>query len=238
MGTILGYILGSLRNQDLSEQKKALSMAGVETIFTETLTSIDGDRPEFKRLMATVRAGDTIVVQRIDRFARNTRHFLEMTQDLNRKGVCLKVLGIQLNTATENGQLMLSMLRAIAEFERSVLLERQKEGIEEAKLAGKFKGRKATARAKADRVMKLLEKGMTRQQVADKLKIGVASVYRILKDAKEEDGPRAKSAVTSTRVTTRKKTKPREAKNSQTVQKKVAEPLLKPANPDDQLSLF
>ncbi len=237
MGTILGYALGSLRNQDLAEQTKALTAGGAETIFTETLMSIDGERPEFDRLMATVKAGDTIVVQKIDRLARNTRHFLEMTQDLNRKGVCLKILGIQLNTATENGQLMLSMLRAIAEFERSVLLERQKEGIEKAKLAGKFKGRKATARAKTDRVIKLLEKGMTRQQVADKLKIGVASVYRILRDTQKGEAPPEKTGTTGTSVAVRKKSNPLERARKK-VQKKEVEPVLKPVNPDDQLSLF
>ena len=236
MGTILGYALGSLRNQDLAEQKKALSAAGAKTIFTETLTSIDGERPEFHRLMATVKAGDTIVVQKIDRFARNTRHFLEMTQNLNRKGICLRVLGIQLDTATENGQLMLSMLRAIAEFERAVLLERQKEGIEKAKLAGKFKGRKATARAKADKVMKLLEKGLTRQQVADKLKIGVASVYRILKDAKGDQDASGKQVAAGKAV--RRKQATRLTKDGKSLAKTTSIPATAPVNPDDQLSLF
>ena len=237
MGKILGYALGSLRHPDLLEQKKALNAIGVQTLFTDTLTSIDGERPEFKRLMDSVKAGDTIVVERIDRFARNTRHFLEMTQDLNRKGVCLKVLGIQLDTATENGQLMLAMLRAIAEFERSVLLERQKEGIEKAKLAGKFKGRKATARAKADKVMKLLDKGMTRQQIADKLKIGVASVYRILRDAKEDEAAVAKQTVKVKATITKKKSK-HAAKDHKKVQKNVPVVVPEPVNPDDQLSLF
>ncbi len=237
MGHLYGYAVASLRNQDLSAQLKEMRQAGVKNVFQETLASIDAERPEFGKLMTSVRAGDTIVVTRIDRIARNTRHFLDITQDLNRRGICLRVLGIQLNTSTENGQMMLSMLRAIAEFERELLLERQKEGIEKAKLAGKFKGRKATARAKSDKVLKLLEKGLTRQQVADKLKIGVASVYRILKESKEQSAQPAKRKVT-VRVKAKKtaakpvgKAKARTRKQVDSVQKE--QPVV-----DDQLTLF
>ena len=230
MGKMLGYALGSLRTPDVSEQVNILTAAGVSMVFSDTLLSVDGERPEFERLIALAKAGDTIVVARIDRLARNTKHFLHITQDLNRKGVCLKVLGIQLDTATEHGQLMLAMLRAVADFERSVLLERQKEGIEKAKLAGKFKGRKATARAKADKVMKLLEKGLTRQQVADKLKIGVASVYRILRAAKQD------KAIASPKKVKSVDSAPHEKMSETLSNKKKPEQI--PVHPDDQLSLF
>jgi DNA invertase Pin-like site-specific DNA recombinase len=76
---------------------------------------------------------------------------------------------------------MLSMLAAIGQFEREMMLERQRSGIAEAKKAGKYSGRKPTARNQTVRVMELLAQGMTRQAVADELKIGVASVYRIIK---------------------------------------------------------
>ncbi len=237
MGKMLGYALGSLRTPDVSEQVDILTAAGVNVVFSDALLSVDGERPEFERLMARAKAGDTIVVARIDRLARNTKHFLHITQDLNRKGVCLKVLGIQLDTATEHGQLMLSMLGAVADFERSVLLERQKEGIEKAKLAGKFKGRKATARAKADKVMKLLEKGLTRQQVADKLKIGVASVYRILRAAKQDESVNKKVVVSSKKVLSvdsADQTKTSRASSN----KKNPETSSVSVLPDDQLSLF
>jgi len=237
MGHVYGYAVASMRSQDLAAQLKQLRQAGVKNVFQESLTSIDAERPEFNKLMKSVGAGDIIVVTRIDRLARNTRHFLEITQDLNRRGICLKVLGVQLNTSTENGQMMLSMLRAIAEFERELLLERQKEGIEKAKLAGKFKGRKATARAKSARVLKLLEKGLTRQQVADKLKIGVASVYRILKENREPALPEAKQKVTVQAKSRKKVAKPgTRTRTKPRLQTDIAQAELPGA--DDQLSLF
>jgi DNA invertase Pin-like site-specific DNA recombinase len=108
-------------------------------------------------------------------------------ETLTDKGVTLRVLNIQLDTATATGKLMLTMLAAIATFERDLMLERQRDGIAKAKEAGKYKGRKATAQAMATEVMELLGQGKTKQAVADTLKIGVASVYRIVKDVHENE---------------------------------------------------
>jgi DNA invertase Pin-like site-specific DNA recombinase len=91
---------------------------------------------------------------------------------------------INLDTSTPTGKLMLSMLAAIGQFEREMMLERQREGIRIAKDAGAYKGRKATARGKAAEVMHLLAEGLTKEATADRLGIGVASVYRIVKDSK------------------------------------------------------
>ena len=92
-----------------------------------------------------------------------------------------KVLNINLDTATPTGKLMLTMLGAIATFEREMMLERQAEGIALAKQKEKYKGRKPTAREKAPQVIELLDQGLTKQAIADQLGIGVASVCRIIK---------------------------------------------------------
>jgi len=99
------------------------------------------------------------------------------------KGVTFKVLNIDLDTSTATGKLMLTMLAGIATFEREMMLERQREGIEQAKQAGAYKGRKPTAKAQSEKALELLGQGKTKQAVADTLKIGVASVYRIAKEA-------------------------------------------------------
>jgi DNA invertase Pin-like site-specific DNA recombinase len=133
-------------------------------------------------LIEYVREGDTVVICKLDRIARSTKHLLTIADTLEKKGVQFLVLNINLDTSTPTGKLMLTMLGAIATFEREMMLERQLDGIREAKLKGMYKGRKPTARNKSDEVMSLLEQGMTKQAVADKLEIGVASVYRISKN--------------------------------------------------------
>jgi DNA invertase Pin-like site-specific DNA recombinase len=95
----------------------------------------------------------------------------------------LRVLQINLDTSTPTGKLMLNMLGSIAEFERSLMLERQREGIAKAKGEGKYKGRAPTARAKGDDVRRLAAEGLTREAIAYQLNIGVASVYRVLRAA-------------------------------------------------------
>jgi DNA invertase Pin-like site-specific DNA recombinase len=128
-----------------------------------------------------VREGDSVVVCKLDRIARSTKHLLDIVDLLTAKGVAFKVLNINLDTSTPTGKLMLTMLGAIATFEREMMLERQKEGIVKAKEQGKYTGRKPTAQATTSEVIELLKTGMTKQAIADKLEIGVASVYRIMK---------------------------------------------------------
>jgi DNA invertase Pin-like site-specific DNA recombinase len=92
------------------------------------------------------------------------------------------------DTATPTGRLMVNLLGSIAQFEREVMLERQREGIAKAKAEGKYKGRAPTAREKAPEIMKLDREGVTKEEIAAKLRIGVASVYRVLKDRKQVEG--------------------------------------------------
>jgi DNA invertase Pin-like site-specific DNA recombinase len=90
------------------------------------------------------------------------------------------------DTSTPTGELILNVLGCVAQFERQMMLERQREGIAKAKSEGKYKGRKSTARAKSDEVLSLRKKGMKNVDIASELNIGIASVYRILKESKTE----------------------------------------------------
>ncbi len=103
---------------------------------------------------------------------------------LEKKDVALRILGLGLDTSTPTGKLMLNLLGSIAQFEREIMLERQREGIAKAKDAGRYLGRKPTARAKGAEVHALAAKGHTKEAIAKELGIGVASVYRVLKRVK------------------------------------------------------
>jgi DNA invertase Pin-like site-specific DNA recombinase len=181
----LGYARVSTQEQDLSAQLDQLQAAGVDKLFQEKASGVKQDRPQLALLLDYARENDTVVVCKLDRIARSTKHLLEIVEALDTKKVSFQVLNINLDTSTPTGKLMLSMLAAIGQFEREMMLERQREGINLAKASGAYKGRKATARAQSSKAMDLINQGMTKQAVAYQLKIGIASVYRITKEQKQ-----------------------------------------------------
>ena len=183
MGQVIGYGRRSTadQQQSLDIQAEQLRAAGCSKIFSETISGAAKVRPELERMIEYCREGDTVVACRLDRLARSTTHLLQLAETLEAKGVSLQILNIPgLDTRTANGRLLLTLLGAVEAFERDLMIERQREGIARAKEAGRYKGRKPTARAKADQVKALADQGMTKQAIADQLGIGVASVYRVL----------------------------------------------------------
>ena len=183
MATV-GYARVSTTGQSLDTQLSALS--GCEKVFREKISGAKDDRPELQAMLEFVREGDIVEVTKLDRLARNTRHLLEVSEYLQGKGVALNILNIGINTATPTGKLMLTMIGAIATFEREMMLERQAEGIALAKLKGKYKGRKATARNKTQEVLELVEKGMNKPDISRQLGIGITSIYRIIRDERPD----------------------------------------------------
>ncbi|APX68588.1 MULTISPECIES: recombinase family protein [unclassified Brucella] len=180
---IVGYARTSTTDQKagLEAQLRDLSAAGASRIFQEELSSVATKRPELERALDYVREDDTLIVTKLDRLARSVADLVAITETLRTKGVALRILSMNLDTATPTGKLMLNLLGSIAEFERELMLERQREGIAKAKTEGKYKGRAPTARAKAEDVLRLKAGGMTADAIATKLGIGRASVFRILK---------------------------------------------------------
>lgn len=151
-------------------------------MFQEQVSAI-GERKQLKIALDFIREGDSLVVTKLDRLARSTRHLGEIVEALKEKGADLEILNLGIDTSTPTGKLILNLLGSVAEFERTMMLERQREGIAKAKAEGKYKGRKPTARAKADQVMALKADGKGATEIAKALEIGRASVYRILRDA-------------------------------------------------------
>src|SRR5271156_1946329 len=152
---------------------------GVEKVFAEQVSSV-AERGQLEAALDYVRNGDVLVVTKLDRLARSIRDLCSIVDRLTAKGVSLRILGMGLDTGTANGRLMLNVLGSVAQFEREVMLERQREGIAKAKGEGKYKGRKPTARAKAVAMRELAAKGETREAIAAHLGVSVRSVYRAL----------------------------------------------------------
>ncbi|MBV2184661.1 MAG: recombinase family protein [Rhizobium sp.] len=181
---LVGYARTSTAEQaaGLEAQKRDLGATGCTKLFVEQVSSV-GERQQLKSALDFVREGDTLVVTRLDRLARSTSHLLSLVEDLDRKGVALRILdfgGGEVDTRSPSGRMLLTVFAAMAQFEREVMLQRQREGIEAAKAAGKYKGRSPTARRKADEARRLKEAGVGASDIAKQLGIARASVYRIL----------------------------------------------------------
>jgi DNA invertase Pin-like site-specific DNA recombinase len=183
MSQLVGYARTSTTDQKagLEAQLRDLKAAGCEKIFHEELSALATKRPELERVLDWVREGDTLIVTKPDRLARSTADLLAIAKQLETEGVTLRILSMNVDTATPTGKLMLTILGGIAAFERDLMLERQREGIAKAKAEGKYKGRAPTARAKGDEVRRLKAEGLTADAIAEKLGIGRASVFRILR---------------------------------------------------------
>jgi DNA invertase Pin-like site-specific DNA recombinase len=183
-GVLIGYGRTSTTEQraGLEAQLRDLQAAGCAKIFQEQVSSV-ADRSQLQAALDYAREGDTLVVTKLDRLARSARHLSELVDALEAKRVGLRILnfgGDAVDTRSATGRLMLNMFAAMAQFEREIMLERQREGIAKAKADGKYKGRKPTARAKAEDAVRLFLAGTKVAHIAKELGIGRGSVYRAL----------------------------------------------------------
>jgi len=179
---IVGYARTSTLDQNygMSSQIEELTKAGCEKIFDEQVSSV-AKRPKLESVIEFVREGDVLIVAKLDRLARSITHLWSIIGKLEKKNVGLRILNIALDTGTATGKLMISMLAAVAEFEREMMLERQRDGIARALAAGKRFGRKPIARDKTDEIAELKSSGLGMSEIARRLGISRASVYRYAK---------------------------------------------------------
>jgi len=175
----IGYARTSTieQNYSLEDQVERLDSQGCQKIFSEKVSSVSS-RPEFEKCIEFAREGDTVVITKLDRFARSITDLWRHITILEEKGASLHILDLSLDTSTPNGRLQITLLGAIAQWEREMMLERQKVGIAKAQQDGKYKGRSPTARRLREEIQKLHREGLKPSQIAKELKIGVASVYR------------------------------------------------------------
>jgi DNA invertase Pin-like site-specific DNA recombinase len=186
---LVGYARTSTLDQQagMDAQVRDLEAVGCERVFREHVSSVSSARPKLGEALRFVREGDVLIVTKPDRLARSTRQLLDIVEDLDRRKVSLVILsmgGERIDSRSPTGKLMLTVLGAMAEFERNMMLERQREGIAKAKAEGKYHGRQPTARAKAADILRMAGEGKTRERIAMELEISLASVYRVLAASK------------------------------------------------------
>lgn len=186
--TIYGYARTSTIEQvaGLADQIEKLKLAGCcdQSIYSEKISSVKmADRVEFAKVLAKLTEGDTLVFTSLSRVARSMIHMIEIEAAVTAAGASIRILDMNVDTSTPNGRLTLNLFGSIGQFERELMLERQKVGIAAAKAEGKYHGRAPTAQAKAAKVLSLHAKGVAKQDIAASCNIGIASVYRILKTA-------------------------------------------------------
>lgn len=179
---LVGYARTSTAEQTagLADQVAELSRLGCERVFEEHGSGVDSERPKLREAIEFVRPGDVLVVTKPDRIARSAIDLLSTVKAVQAKGCEVRILSLGIDTTAPTGKLTLTVLAGMAEFERDLMLERQRAGIAAAKAAGKYKGRAPTARAKASEVAELHHQGMGATEIAGRLGMGRASVYRIL----------------------------------------------------------
>lgn len=179
---LIGYARTSTLEQKhgLEAQREALKAAGCERIYEEQVSSV-ATRDALTDALNFCRETDVFVVVKLDRLARSVSHLGEIIESLAQRGVGLRILNLGLDTTTATGKLMLNVLGSVAQFEREMMLERQREGIQKAKAGGKYKGRHPSAAILKTEIQNLSATGLTKKDIAEKLRISERSVYRQLK---------------------------------------------------------
>ncbi|MEE1534870.1 MAG: recombinase family protein [Oscillospiraceae bacterium] len=155
----IGYIRVSTQEQNTMRQEVLMQELSVDEVYIDRLSGKNTDRPELKKMMDYVRKGDTVIVESISRFARNTRDLLVLIEKLTEKGVEFVSRKEAIDTTTPTEKFMLTVFGAVAELEREYILQRQREGIAIAKAQGKYTGRKSIERSNFDAVEKLWRAG-------------------------------------------------------------------------------
>ena len=190
-GQLVGYARVSSADQNLARQLEQLKNEKTDKIFEDKASGASTDHPAFQQMMEYVREGDTVIVCSMDRLARNLADLLTITKELQGKGVSIRFLkeSIHLDASGNDAamtKLLMSMLGAVAEFERSMIRERQREGIELAKKRGVYKGRKPTDAAIIEKARERILLGVPLTKVAKEAGISRSTLYRHLDKSNAE----------------------------------------------------
>lgn len=184
-----GYARVSSASQNLTAQKKALIESGAEKIYSEKVSGKSMDRKQLDKLLKELKTGDTLVVTKMDRIARNVREGIDFIESLNSNGITLHVLNMGIFDNTPTSKLIQNILLSVADWEREIILERQREGIALAKAQGKYKGRKPkyTNQHKGlEHALDLFENRadnkLTVKEIEDMTNISKSTIYRAVRE--------------------------------------------------------
>ena len=182
----IGYVRVSTEEQNTARQEIMLRELGVDELFVDRASGKNADRPGLNRMMSFVRRGDTVIVESISRFARNTRDLLDLVERLTEKQVEFVSRKEAIDTTTPTGKFMLTVFAAVAELEREYILQRQREGIAIAKQQGKYRGRPPKVYPDFERIAARWQKGeITAVQAMKQLGMSKTRFYERVKRLKK-----------------------------------------------------
>ena len=184
MKTKIGYIRVSTQEQNTIRQEVLMEALGVDEVYIDRMSGKDANRPELQKMMEYVRKGDTVIVESISRFARNTKDLLELVEQLTAKGVEFISQKEAIDTTTPTGKFMLTIFGAVAELEREYILQRQREGIAIAKTQGSYKGRKPIQNPDFAQTLLQWRSGEIKAvEAMDRLNMSKTTFYRKVQEA-------------------------------------------------------
>lgn len=183
-GVKVGYIRVSTYEQNPARQEVLMQELGVEKLFLDKLSGKNTKRPQLQAMLEYVREGDTVVIESLSRLGRSVKDLIEINEELTKKGVALESKKEKIETLTASGRLMFNVIASIAQFEREIMLERQREGIAIAKAAGKYKGRKEIAKTENwDEVISRWKvREITSRKAMEELGLKRTTFYKLLKN--------------------------------------------------------
>ncbi len=180
MSASLGYARVSTGDQDLAGQVRRLEAAGAARTFQDVISGRTFERPGLRALLDHARAGDALVVVRLDRLGRSLRELLDVVELLKQRGVALVSLEEKIDTSSAAGELVFHVFGSIAQFERRLIAERTRDGIAAARAEGRKPGRPTLDREKVQAALTLVRSGLSPTKAADQVGLGRSTVYREL----------------------------------------------------------
>ncbi|WP_085505158.1 recombinase family protein [Thalassobacillus devorans] len=184
---LFGYARVSTRDQNLHMQFDALMRYGVkeENIYAEKITGTKKDRPAFNEMLKFLREGDTVVVYKLDRIGRSTKHLVELINDFEEKGINFVSINENIDTTTAMGKLVFTIFSGLAQFERDIISERTKSGLDAARARGRKGGRPKKDPSKLNMAFRMYDsKEYSIQEILDATGMGRATFYRYLSNRK------------------------------------------------------
>jgi DNA invertase Pin-like site-specific DNA recombinase len=180
-GYKIGYSRVSTAEQSHASQEDLLNKVGIDRIYLDTYTGSKASRPELDKMLSSLRSGDTVVVTRLDRLGRSAKDLLALSSQLEDKGVNLFVIEQSIDTSSAEGKLFFTIISAMAEFERSLISARTKDGLEAARARGRRGGRKPVmTRAKQETAKSMYSNGKYVSEIAKVLCVSRPTVYKAL----------------------------------------------------------
>jgi DNA invertase Pin-like site-specific DNA recombinase len=183
---LIGYVRVSTNDQNTDLQRNALVSAGCEQIFEDKISGKSTDRPGLKKAMKALKAGDSLVVWKLDRLGRSVRHLIGLIEDLKGKGVHFRSLTDSIDTGTAMGRFFFHVMSALAEMERELIVERTMAGLAAARAEGRIGGRRRVMTADVvARARRMFANGATVNQVALICEVSTKTIYKYVPAAEQ-----------------------------------------------------